>query len=113
MVKFDPRRAEQSPAFELELARLSGLVADMEQIRLGRRPEHLVPDAPLLDRWLFGQRTTPCLVGLSTGHRRLTGENRAIVTSDLWLMAEDGTCARTLSRWYRLGRTADADQRQS
>ena len=113
MLKYDPSKAEQSPAFQAELARLSSLVADMEQISRGRHPQHLAADAPLLDRWLIGQRPIPCLVGLSTGHPTLAGEDRAIVTSDLWLMARDGSCARTLSRWYRLGRPADADQRQS
>jgi len=28
---------------------------------------------------------------------------KRFVTSDLWLISDDGQQARTLSRWYRLG----------
>jgi hypothetical protein len=44
---------------------------------------------------------------------RLPGENRPIGTSDLWLMSEDRSWARTLSRWYRLGRPAGHDDLHS
>lgn len=95
-------------AFERELRRLAGLVADIERIRGGASPEALAgAETPILDRWVFGQRLVPCLAGLSTGHPRLPGENRLIGTSDLWLLSEDRNWARTLSRWYRLGRPAD------
>ena len=104
MVTFHSRK-EQDTQFRRELERLAGLVADMEAIGNGVPPEVLSADeAPLLDRWVLGQRLIPCLFGASTGHPRLPGENRVIGTSDLWLMADDGSWARTLSRWYRLGR---------
>ncbi|MDX8527013.1 hypothetical protein RFM68_21155 [Mesorhizobium sp. MSK_1335] len=106
MVTFDPRGGQQNLAFEFELARLSALVVDMEKIRQGTRPGRLTEDAPILDRWVVGHRQIPCLIGLSTGHPRLKGEDRPIVTSDLWLMSEDRGWARTLSRWYQLGRPA-------
>ncbi|RWM39942.1 DUF6634 family protein [Mesorhizobium sp.] len=106
MVAFSIRK-QQGSTFALEFARLSALVADMEAIGRGLAPEDLVEgEAPLLDRWILGHRPIPCLVGLSTGHPRLPGENRPIATSDVWLMSEDRSWARTLSRWYKLGRPA-------
>ena len=102
-------RDHQSEAFAIETKRLAGLVADMEHIRRGELPQALAggEDAPILDHWILGHRHAPCLAGLSTGHPRLAGVNRAIATSDLWLMSEDRSWARTLSRWYRLGRPAE------
>jgi hypothetical protein len=102
-------RDHPSEAFVSETERLASLVADMEGFRRGELPQALADgkDAPILDRWILGSRPVPCLAGLSTGHPRLAGVNRAIATSDLWLMSADRTWARTLSRWYRLGRPAE------
>lgn len=108
MVVFYPREKEQGERFEFELGRLASLVADMEALRLGAFPESLTKDeAPILDRWVVAQRPIPCLAGLASGHPLLFGSGRLIGTSDLWLMSADQTWARTLSRWYRLGRPAD------
>ncbi|MER9473545.1 hypothetical protein [Mesorhizobium sp. M0520] len=90
MLTFKPRGQIQSWAFEVELGRLSALVSDMEQVGLGSPVEDLVDHAPRLDSWLVGRRSIPCLVGLSTGHPTLTGGDRPIATSDLWLMSTDG-----------------------
>jgi hypothetical protein len=104
MVTFHSRK-EQDADFRKELARLSSLVADMEAIGNGAAPEDLVEgEPPLLDRWVLGHRFIPCLFGASTGHPLLPGDNRVIGTSDLWLLSDDRDWARTLSRWYRLGR---------
>jgi hypothetical protein len=107
MLTFTPRSQIQSWAFEVELGRLSALVSDMEQVGLGTPVEDLVAHAPLLDSWFVGSRSIPCLVGLSTGHPKLTGDNRSIITSDVWLISADGKWARTQSRWYQLGRPRD------
>jgi len=93
---------------EAETARLKRLAADMERVLAGILPEAIVTEeSPLLDRWILGNTLAPCLVGLSTGHPTLIGANRAIATSNVWLMSDDMTWARTLSRWYRLGRPAE------
>jgi hypothetical protein len=76
-------------------------------------PEDLATDAPLLDRWLVAHRPVACLLGQSTGHPLLPGVNREIVTSDLMLMSRDHEWARTLSRWYRLGRPAGGARQDS
>ena len=113
MVTFDPRKPDQGAIFESQLERLSALAADMRKIGSGVPPEHLAEGAPILDHWVLAPRLIPSLAGLSTGHPRLPGENRAISTSDLWLLSEDGEWARTLSRWYRLGRPAESSRRDS
>lgn len=106
VARFRAGSAGQHEAFEAEFMRLSSLLADMARISRGFETEELARNAPLLDRWAEGIRPAPCLVGLSTGHPKLPGEERRIVTSDLLLMSEDREWARTRSRWYRLGRRA-------
>ncbi|WP_274629028.1 DUF6634 family protein [Arvimicrobium flavum] len=102
------QRDEPRVEFACEMERLAALVADMERIHRGVPPEAMAGvDAPVLDRWVLAMRTVPCLAGLSTGHPELVGENRLIGTSALWLLSKDHAWARTLSRWYRLGRPAE------
>jgi hypothetical protein len=108
MVTFNSRKAEQGNGFDYQLARLIALADDMKEIRAGVPPERLAADPPTLERWMFANRPAPCLAGLSFGHPLLPGEARPIATSDLCLIAEDRSWARTLSRWYRLGRPADS-----
>ena len=89
MVKFNPYHASQGLVFELQFRRLAALVSDMEQIRQGASVEVLAGEAaPLLDRWVFGERPAACLMGLSTGHPVLEGTGRLITTSDLCLISE-------------------------
>ena len=91
----------------LHLERVKALAADLTLVLEGRTPERIAPrDAPVLERWFLARRAEPCLVGLSTGHPLLPGDGRPIATSELWLLSEDRMWARTLSRWYRLGRPA-------
>lgn len=107
MLLFNQR---DNPSAELarEMARLAALVADMERIHRGVPPEVLAgDDAPVLDRWILAKRGAPCLAGLSMGHPELVGESRPICTSELWLLSKDRAWARSLSRWYRLGRPAE------
>ncbi|HEV7416378.1 MAG TPA: DUF6634 family protein [Tianweitania sediminis] len=103
MVMFNPGQHRQGPAFERQLQRLLSLASDMQQIGQGVPVTDLAADAPTLEDWRVAHRPVYCLEGLSSGHPKLTGVNRPIVTSDLWLMSSDGQWARTLSRWYRLG----------
>lgn len=101
-------RPHTNAEFLRVVGQLSSLASDMERIRDGMSPQELVDtDVPLLDTWSVGLRSAQCLLGQSTGHPRLIGENRPIATSDLWLMSSDFTWARTLSRWYRLGRSIE------
>ncbi len=112
MILFD-RTGATDPAFDFEQARLAALLSDMEMLRAGVPPKDVAADAPLLDRWLVAHRPAACLLGQSTGHPLLPGIGREIVTSDLMLLSEDRSWARTLSRWYRLGRPAGGARQDS
>ncbi|WP_158282814.1 DUF6634 family protein [Aminobacter sp. AP02] len=101
---FDPQNGRHDPRFEREVDRLSSLAADMERIRDGTDPGQLAAEAPILDYWMIATRPVSHLVGLATGHPVLTGTDRLITTSDLVMVSHDQSWARTLSRWYRLGR---------
>jgi hypothetical protein len=114
MVMFTPNSARQSLIFEREFQRLRSLLSDMEQIGKGVPVADLAGDgAPVLDSWRLAQRTTVCIEGLCSGHPKLPGINRPILTSDLWLLSGDRQWARTLSRWYSLGEPRPFDRLQS
>lgn len=101
-------RGETLKQLAAEAERLRGLLMDIERILEGIPLHAILNDAtPILDRWSLGSRLVSCLVGLATGHPILAGVNRSIASSDVWMIAEDKTSARTLSRWYRLGRPAE------
>jgi hypothetical protein len=93
--------------------RLETLAADLEIVSstlpfpLDQMLARGYPDAPILDEWRYALRPVPCLVGFSTGHPRLPGDRRSIVTSEIVLIAEEIGWARSLSRWYQLGRRLD------
>lgn len=98
---------ERPDLAEFEIGRLERLLADLKAMRNGRAPSGPeLAEAPILDRYLQGVRPVPCLVGEASGHPTLQGVGRLIYTSDLWVHAPEAGWARTLSRWYRLGRMA-------
>ncbi|WP_390907092.1 DUF6634 family protein [Nitratireductor aquimarinus] len=103
MLVFDWNETSRDERFELQLQRLKSLVADMEAVEQRRLQKALPEGAPILEHWALTCRPAPCLTGLSTGHPRLVGADRSILTSDLQLVSTDQTWARTTSRWYRLG----------
>ena len=88
-----------------DITRLELLIGDLRKISAGHRPSAAdLAAAPIIDAWAIGRRTSPCLVGSVHGHPELRGP--LSVTSDLWVFAPDLGWARTLSRYYRLGRPA-------
>ena len=84
-------------------AHLKRLSTDLVEIAGGRgpRPEDLA-DAPTLDEYVVAEKTLPCLVGVQSGHPSVTGSR--IQTSEMYVLDERSGWARTLSRYYRLGR---------
>jgi hypothetical protein len=83
--------------------RLRRLASDLIEIAHGRAPraEHLA-DAPILDRYFVAEKKVDCLIGVQSGHPTLDGP--VIQTSEVYVTAIRGGWARTLSRYYRLGR---------
>lgn len=90
-----------------ETERLKNLAADLTAINATPLPAHRILEAcssaPVLDDWYVGIRPVPCLFGLSSEHPILVGEGRKIATSEVFLISEEFGCARTYTRWYRLG----------
>ncbi|WP_408886200.1 DUF6634 family protein [Lichenicoccus roseus] len=91
-----------------EISRLEALVSDLRRLAEGRRPQSDVLEAaPLLERWTVDRRPDSCLRGVVHGHPTLWGPE--IVTSAVWVLAPELGWARTLSRHYRLGRSAQGE----
>lgn len=87
------------------LTKLEALSVDLRLILDGYEPsEHQLDDAPLLNNWRIVPAPFRVLVGEVTGHPKLAdGE---IATSQLFMVEDGKTWARTFSRYYRLGTMA-------
>ncbi|SIN83821.1 hypothetical protein SAMN05443247_00098 [Bradyrhizobium erythrophlei] len=104
----DPARIDPDLA-----RRLRVLADDCDRLELGRPVSPiLLQKAPLLEDWF--PTVTPLgvqLVGRVTGHPLLG--DCAAATTPLWFADPDGTWARSLSRFYRLGPPLDRDDIRS
>ncbi|WP_441229553.1 DUF6634 family protein [Tardiphaga sp. 215_C5_N2_1] len=89
-------------ALASEVDRLQRLATDLMLFTDGHL--NIGDHAPVLDNWMRTSRSAACLTGTVWDHPTLPGAGRPIVTSDLCLLVEDMGVARTMSRWYRLGR---------
>src|SRR3546814_17444618 len=86
------------------LKKLRSARAVLERLERGEGPtEADLTDAPRLDYWcVVAEGRVSVLQGQVTGHPKLV-DGDFIETSVLLWLAPDTTCARTLSRFYRLG----------
>lgn len=77
------------------------LANDLERVsKLG--PEAIAPETSISD-WVIAKRAVPILVGTVLGHP--TVENgKPAATTEIVFWDEHWQLARTLTRWYRLGR---------
>ena len=96
--------------FDYEIERLQRLVADLKAIKLGAAPSaQTLNSSPVIHLYTLAARDDClCLKGVAEGHPRLG--TRHVLTSDLWVMAPRHGWARTLSRFYRLGRPLGAPE---
>ena len=89
--------------------KIKAAAADLQRLEDGWMPSQAdLRDAVILEDWrIAGDPITGQIVfwGRSIGHPILG--DRLITTSPLVWISEDRTIARTLSRWYRLGRAAN------
>ena len=89
------------------IGRLEGLAVDLRRIARREAPTSTeLGSAPIVDNWMIDARPRPCLVGDLHGHPTLRGP--MVRTSEVWAIAPDQGWARTLSRFYRLGRPIGA-----
>jgi hypothetical protein len=96
-------------ALDQEIHRLRKLLHDLEYVRSERLPNRKqLADAPVINEWGIVGRPEPCLVGKVTGHPKIKNGHLAI-TTPLWLIAPTHGYARTLSRYYIIGRPAFDD----
>lgn len=80
--------------------RMERALADLQRLSDGHLPiEADLAEAPLLDNW---RPHGPCLAGMVTGHPIIS--DGPCVTSLVLVVAADLSWARTLNRYYRLGR---------
>lgn len=91
---------------QTDIARLDRLVTDLQRIAEGKMPSaHLLERSPYLRNWQLASYSVPRLVGECDNHPILAAQ--VIRTSDIWIFAPELGWARTLSRFYRLGKPAD------
>lgn len=103
MITVDPHGNLDRAAVLREIERLQSLARDLRRLLDGTPPD-LRDDAPAIDHWQLALRQEPCLAGFVSGHPLgIGGADRMSVTSGLWILDQRRDCARTLSRWYRLG----------
>lgn len=77
------------------------LATDLE--RVGRDgPESIAPEVSISD-WMIAKRAVPIMVGKVLGHSTVADGKHA-ATTEIVYWDEQWQLARTLTRWYRLGR---------
>jgi hypothetical protein len=93
------------PQLESEIHRLRGLVHALEGIRRGRHPGKAALAAfPKITSWRAISRPDPCLTGTMFNHPTIA-DGRQGITTGLWVLAPALGYARTVTRFYALGRT--------
>lgn len=105
MALLEPADVQEARFDERTLSdRLRELADDLEAIQEGTGPtDQDLHRAPLLSSWSELPQPVPVLAGIADRHPTC---GKFIVTSQVF--ASDGqTWARTLSRWYRLGRPSN------
>lgn len=94
------------PALAAQIQELKKLVQDLENIRNGQFPgKRTLVNAPTIDNWSVRYRNVPCLTGEISGHPEFGFVEHGI-TSNLWILAPHLNFARTMTRFYVLGRPA-------
>ena len=91
------------------IGRLERLAVDLRRIARREAPTSTeLGSAPLVDNWVLDPRPHVCLVGDLYGHPILRGP--MVRTTEVWAIAPAQGWARTLSRFYRLGRPNGAGE---
>lgn len=103
------RNHEPIASLRLEASRLRRLADDLDTLATGKRPAaRALSSAPIIEDWKLAPRPVSCLTGIVFGHPRID-DGRPALTTELWVVDEAFGYARTLSRFYRLGRPGLVD----
>jgi len=93
-----------APHLEAEIQRLRGLLTALEDIRRGRHPDKAtLAAAPKIHAWRTVPRPDPCLTGVMFNHPTIA-DGRQGVTTGLWVLSPALGYARTVTRFYQLGK---------
>jgi hypothetical protein len=96
--------AGPAPELESEIHRLRGLVHALEDIRRGRHPNKAaLASCPRIASWRAIPRPDPRLTGIMFNHPHIA-DGRPGITTGLWVLAPTLGYARTITRFYALGR---------
>lgn len=99
---FHDRRPFAEIATDIE--RLRNLIHDLECIRRGDHPDDAtLHGAPVLHDWGLAHRPEACLAGAMHGHPEIA-DGQPGMTTGVWFIAPHLGYARSLSRFYVLGR---------
>ncbi len=77
------------------------LASDLEKVERDG-PESIAPDASISD-WMIAKRAVPILLGTVLGHPHVA-DGKPAATTEIVYWDDHWQLARTLTRWYRLGR---------
>ena len=93
-----------TPELESEIHRLRGLVQALVDIRRGYHPDKAaLATFPRIQDWQAIPRPDPALTGIMFNHPTIA-DGRTGITTGLWVLAPALGYARTVSRFYALGR---------
>lgn len=85
-----------------EARRLERLAQDLRAVAEGAAPcPEDLETAPVIDGWVFGERSMTTMIGTLIGHPRLP--DGPVHTTEIWAIDPHRRWARTLSRYYVLG----------
>ncbi|MDK1389979.1 hypothetical protein QN224_32165 [Sinorhizobium sp. 8-89] len=82
---------------------LTRLADDIRKASSERFGPAMLANAPFLDEYGLVRQPALSLTGIVTGHPRISDGHRCLSTQIFYLDLEQGV-ARTVNRWYRLGR---------
>lgn len=91
----------ETPSPQEMIAAYRRLADDLEAF--GRVGLQAVESPATISEWVIAKRAVPILLGTVTGHPRISS-GKAAATTEIVFWDEQQRLARTINRWYRLGR---------
>jgi len=96
----------------IDAAALQRLTDDILSASSSRGDASTFAAAPILDEYAYVAQSSLALTGIVTGHPRILDGDRCMTTQVFYLDVELGL-ARTVNRWYRLGRPHGSEGRRN
>jgi hypothetical protein len=103
----EPEGNSSSRSISSRINSSASLTADLSRILIDRSLPILNPDdGPLVEEWNIESRMVPMLTGYFRYQKKVDprGEEWLSFTAPLELLSVEGGLARSMERWYRLGK---------